>query len=168
VARDWGKHILAMGTHMKDDQSSGARSRLPMTCVALAVCALSTSAWAQDQDAANTAKQLSFVTTQIPSFASLKDGKPIGFAVEILREIMRRLDRTDGIEFGDWKSIYKRTLDEPNTVLLPPSRTPEREDKFKWVGPLIPEKLVLFARKDSKLVISSLDEAKKASGVLPS
>ena len=33
------------------------------------------------------------------------------------------------------------------------------------MGPLIPEKLVLFARKDSALVINSLEDAKKVSGI---
>jgi ABC-type amino acid transport substrate-binding protein len=95
----------------------------------------------------------------------LKDGKPVGFAIEILHEIMDRLERTDNIEFNDWKTVYDRVLTEPDTVLIPPSRTPERENLFKWVGPLIPEKLVLFARKDSRLTVNSLEDAMKVGGI---
>ena len=108
---------------------------------------------------------LTFLAPQVLPFGGLKDGKPVGFAVEILHEIMQRLDRRDTIEFDEWKIVYERGLTEPDTVLFPPSRTPEREELFKWVGPLIPEKVVLFARKDSGLVINSFEDAKKAVGI---
>ena len=108
---------------------------------------------------------LTFLTIDLPPFGALKDGKPVGFAVEILHEIMQRLGRTDTIEFGKWNVVYERGLTEPNTVLFPPSRTPDREELFKWVGPLIPEKVVLFARNDSGLVISSFQDAKKVGGI---
>ena len=108
---------------------------------------------------------LTFLSTDMPPFGFLKDGKPVGFTVEILLEIMRRLGRVDSIEFDNWKVVYERTLTEPHTVLWPPSRTPEREELFKWVGPLIPEKLVLFARKDAELVINSIEDAKKVGGI---
>jgi len=108
---------------------------------------------------------LTFLSTDILPFGALKDGKPVGFAVEILHEIMQRLGRADTIEFDDWDVAYERALTEPNTVLWPPSRTPEREELFKWVGPLIPEKIVLFARKDSGLVINSLEDAKRVGSI---
>jgi hypothetical protein len=65
---------------------------------------------------------------------------------------MQRLGRADTIEFENSNVAYERVLSEPYTVLFPPSRSPEREELFKWVGPLIPEKIALFARKDSGLV----------------
>lgn len=114
----------------------------------------------------DTKSTLSFITIDnLLPFCSLKNGKPVGFAVEILNEIKRRLGRTDTLEFDEWKSAYQRGLSEPWTVLIPPSRTPERETLFKWVGPLVPEKLVLFARKDSNLLINSLADAKNVSGI---
>lgn len=138
--------------------------------ISLAALAPPSVVLARDKDAQSAGTSagsdtLTFLTTDIPPFGALKDGKPVGFAVEILHEIMRRLGRTDTIEFDDWNVVYKRTLREPYTVLMPPSRTPEREDLFKWVGPLIPEKIVLFARKDSGLVINSLEDAKRVGGI---
>ncbi len=113
----------------------------------------------------NKKNSLIFLSPEVLPFAGLKDRKPIGFAVEILQEIMHRLGRNDTIAINKWKIAYKRGLSEPNIVLFPPSRTPEREDLFKWVGPLIPEKLLLFARKDSGLIINSLEDAKKVGGI---
>jgi ABC-type amino acid transport substrate-binding protein/CheY-like chemotaxis protein/two-component sensor histidine kinase len=111
------------------------------------------------------ADTLTFLTNVGLPFAALKDGKPVGFAVEILHEIMQRLGRADTIEFDEWSVAVKRTLTQPGTVLMPPSRTPEREDLFKWVGPLVPEKVVLFARRDSDLVINSFEDAKNVGGI---
>ena len=119
----------------------------------------------QNQGACSGTQHLKFLSPQVLPFGGLKDGKPVGFAVEILYEIMRRLGRSDMIEFGDWKILYQRGLTEPDTVLFPPSRTPEREALFKWVGPLIPEKVVLFARKDSGIDLRSLEDAKKVDGI---
>ena len=85
----------------------------------------------KDTQSAGTAAAtdtLTFLSTDIPPFGALKDGKPVGFAVEILHEIMQRLGRADIIEFDEWDVAYKRALTEPNTVLWPPSRTPEREE----------------------------------------
>lgn len=119
----------------------------------------------QDVVTSTGAETLTFLSSNMPPFGALKDGKPVGFAVEILQEIMQRLGRDDTIEFDKWDIAYKRALTEPYTALWPPSRTSERDELFKWVGPLIPEKLVLFARKDSGLVVNSLEDAKRVGGI---
>ena len=110
-------------------------------------------------------EKLKFLSSEMPPFGVLKNGKPRGLVVDIQNEIMRRLGRADSIEFNHWNIVYERALTEPNTVLWPPSRTPEREHLFKWVGPLIPEKIVFYARKDSKLIIESLEEANNVAGI---
>ena len=46
-------------------------------------------------------------------------------------------------------------------MLFTVTRTEMREEKFKWVGPVAISRLVFFARKDSKIKINSLAEAKK-------
>jgi len=138
--------------------------------VSLAVIATPSAALAESDGGQSTGTSgdegtLKIYTNVGLPFAALKDGKPVGFAVEILLEIMQRLGRADSIEFDDWNVIYERVLTEPGTVLMPPSRTPEREKLFKWVGPLIPEKIVFFARRDSGMVINSLEDAKKVGGI---
>ena len=127
--------------------------------------AFAESKGSQGAGSSTSADTLTFLSNNSMPFGAEKEGKPVGFAVEIMQEIMQRLGRADTIEFDDWKVVYERTLTEPNTVLWPPSRTPEREALFKWVGPLIPEKVVLFARKDAGLIINSLEDAKKVGGI---
>ncbi len=119
----------------------------------------------QSEGVSADSDHLTILSSELLPFAALRDGNPVGFGVEIVYEIMRRLERADSIEFDDWDIVYKRVLTEPNTVLMPPSRTLEREALFKWVGPLIPEKIVLFARKDSGLIIKSPKDAKKVGSI---
>ncbi|MDH3997841.1 MAG: transporter substrate-binding domain-containing protein, partial [Desulfuromonadales bacterium] len=127
--------------------------------------ALAENKGSQNAARSANANTLTLLSSNMLPFGAMDNDKPVGFTVDILREIMHRLGRTDTIEFDDWENAYERSLTEPNTVLWPPSRTPEREALFKWVGPLIPEKIILFARKDSGLVINSLEDAKKVNGI---
>lgn len=141
-----------------------------MIFVLLIICSTPSVALAENKEKQRKATSagadtLTILSSELLPFAALRDGQPVGFAVEILHEIMQRLERSDNIEFDEWDIVYNRTLNQPNTVLMPPSRTQEREKLFKWVGPLVPEKIVLFARKDSRLVIKSLDDAKKVGGI---
>lgn len=54
-------------------------------------------------------------------------------------------------------------LEEKNTVVFSTTRTPEREALFKWVGPLVSNDWVFFAKKGSTIKINSLDDARKYS-----
>ncbi|MBF0379702.1 MAG: transporter substrate-binding domain-containing protein [Magnetococcales bacterium] len=90
---------------------------------------------------------ITILAPNIPPVSFVKDGRITGLGIEIVREILNRLDRDDSIHMELWSEAFHRTQNEPNTVLLPPSRTPKREKLFQWVGPLIPEKLYLFGKK---------------------
>ena len=43
--------------------------------------------------------------------------------------------------------------------------TEDRQNLFKWVGPLATKRDILLARKDSSLSISSLEDAKKVGRI---
>ncbi|HHX5625992.1 TPA: substrate-binding periplasmic protein [Pseudomonas aeruginosa] len=60
-----------------------------------------------------------------------------------------------------WDRVYQQALSEPGYGVFSTARTPEREDKFKWVGPIGPDDWVLLAKGDSPITLGSLDEAKK-------
>ncbi|MDF3933579.1 substrate-binding periplasmic protein [Pseudomonas citronellolis] len=85
-----------------------------------------------------------------------------GIAVDIVREMYKRA----GIKYSmtlrfPWERIYKLALEKPDYGVFVTARLPEREDAFKWVGPIGPDDWVLLARGDSKIALKSLDEAKQ-------
>lgn len=47
-----------------------------------------------------------------------------------------------------WARAYNEVQSRKNTMLLTVVRTPDRENLFKWVGPIGQYRAVLFARKD--------------------
>jgi polar amino acid transport system substrate-binding protein len=56
-------------------------------------------------------------------------------------------------------------LEKENVVLFGMTHTKDREDKFKWIGPLATKRDILVAKKDSGIVINSLEDAKKVKRI---
>ena len=85
-----------------------------------------------------------------------------GIAVDIIREMFKRA----GIQYNmtlrfPWDRIYKLALEKPGYGVFVTARLPEREQLFKWVGPIGPDDWVLLGKSDSPISLSSLDEAKQ-------
>lgn len=73
-----------------------------------------------------------------------------GIAVDIVREMFKRA----GIKYSltlrfPWDRIYKLALEKPGYGVFVTARLAEREDKFKWVGPIGPDDWVLLAKGDA-------------------
>ena len=81
------------------------------------------------------------------------------------REILKRTGHPDNIEVMPWADGYRRAQEEDNIILFSTTRSPMRENLFKWVGPLVPNNLVFFARKNSGIAIDRLEEAKKMKAI---
>jgi polar amino acid transport system substrate-binding protein len=93
------------------------------------------------------------------------DGKLTGMSVEITQEIQKRIGNQDPIEMVPWARGYDAALKNPNTVLMSMSRTAERNPLFHWVGPVLESNYTFYAKAGSKIVIKSLDDAKKLERV---
>lgn len=85
-----------------------------------------------------------------------------GIAADVVREMFKRA----GVKYNltlrfPWDRIYKLALEKPGYGVFVTARLPEREQLFKWVGPIGPDDWVLLAKADSSINLSSLDEAKQ-------
>lgn len=94
-----------------------------------------------------------------------KNGKLTGFSVEIVNEIQKRLGTNHPIEVVSWSWGYNMVKKEANTVLFAMTRTEERNPQFQWVGPISEHKFAFYGKKDSKLNITSLEDAKKVGKI---
>ena len=108
------------------------------------------------------AAPLHIICAQWPPYEySGKDGKPAGFSVEILQAILNDLAIKNTVEFYPWKRAYLKTLNTPNTLLFTVARTPDRENKFKWVGPIGSREVYLWKLKSrTDIRVNNLQEAK--------
>jgi polar amino acid transport system substrate-binding protein len=108
---------------------------------------------------------LKIYTEDSPPANYLKNGKPAGLSVEIVREILKRLDKKVTIEIVPWARGYSIALTRPKVALFSTTRLPQREELFKWVGPLYTQMWGFYAKKGSGLHINSLEEAKRVTRI---
>ena len=109
--------------------------------------------------------ELTILTENLPPLNYLQDGVLVGPSVEIVREIQRRVGSHEEIKVYPWARAYKMALEEENVVLFGTTYTKERQDKFKWVGPLATKRDILVAKKGSGIKINSLEDAKKVKRI---
>lgn len=108
--------------------------------------------------------KLSLITEDFrPPLNMVIENKVIGISTEIMQELMKREKFEYTLEVLPWARGVNATQKKPNTALFSTTRTPERENLFKWVGPIISNNWVFFAKKGSKIKINSLEDAKKYS-----
>lgn len=104
---------------------------------------------------------LKIFTEDSPPGNYLHNGKLTGLSVEVIREIINRLNLPDNIQVVPWARGYNLALTQPNVALFSTTRLPQRERLFKWVGPLYTQTWGFYSKKGSNLKIDSLDDAKK-------
>jgi polar amino acid transport system substrate-binding protein len=92
---------------------------------------------------------------------SAEDQDITGISVEIVRELFQRAGIDYSIKLYPWQRAYKMALKNPNYGVFSTTVTEERQPLFHWVGPLVENNWVFFARKDRKITIKSLEGARK-------
>lgn len=93
----------------------------------------------------------------------LKSGEIQGALTEKIQEILKRAGDNYSISSTSLARGLNSTLNDDNTCLFGFRRTPERENSYKWVGPLVTDNWVLYARKTETRVLKSFEDAKPYS-----
>ena len=109
--------------------------------------------------------ELMILTENLPPLNFIKDDVLMGPAVDMVKEIQRRVGSYDQIQVYPWARAYKMALEEANIVLFGMARTEVRDDKFYWTGPVAEKRDILASKKNSGLVINSLEDAKKVDHI---
>jgi len=109
---------------------------------------------------------LRIITENLPPFNYAgADGKAAGQATEVVNSILSRLNQTAEIEILPWTEGYSLARAGPRVALYSTGRTDERENLFRWVGPVASSEYTLYARNGSGLQINSLEAAKKGGRI---
>jgi len=107
------------------------------------------------------AEEITILTEDLPPLNFVKDGVLVGPAIDIVKEIQRRVKSNEKIQLYPWARAYKMALEEENVILFGMARTKIRDNKFYWIGPIAKKRDILVAKKDSGIKIFSLEDAKK-------
>ena len=107
------------------------------------------------------AETLILVTEELApiNMAGLGDKKAGGISTEVIEMALADIKVPYTIAINSWARSYEMALRDRNTCVYSTSRTPEREELFKWVGPLVKDRWVLFGRIDGP-ALSTLDDAR--------
>ena len=114
------------------------------------------------------ADKFSLVTENFPPLNMSNNGKNVarnsqvsGLATDIIRQLLENTGHSASYHMkSSWHTALNSAADKSGYGVYSAFRTPEREERFKWVGPLYNEDWVLLAKADVEENIQSLDDVK--------
>ena len=133
-------------------------SLLTVLIISLVSCSSDDSVSPNDTALKEQIESMTFYTESYPPFNYEEEGSLYGVSIEILDELYTKMsvnfDRSK-YNLTDWSIGYKATLETNNTMLFSTVRNAERENLFKWVGPIAPHKDVIISLKNSNVNINA-------------
>ncbi|MBV1776339.1 transporter substrate-binding domain-containing protein [Burkholderiaceae bacterium DAT-1] len=91
----------------------------------------------------------------------IKDGqKPEGTGVDVIDKISQQSGIPIQIEVVPLARAFANIESQPRGCGIGTTRTPTNEPQFKWAGPIVRQTARLYARPDSSIQLTSLDQAK--------
>ncbi|NBA94137.1 ABC transporter substrate-binding protein [Pseudomonas sp. R5(2019)] len=114
------------------------------------------------------AEPIVLLTENFPPYNMASNGKNFaqdeniqGIAADVVREMFKRADVPYSMTLRfPWERIYQSALKTPGYGVFVIARLAEREQLFKWVGPIGPDDWILLGRADSHFDITSLEQAR--------
>lgn len=86
-----------------------------------------------------------------------------GFSVEVVQAIMRKIGVTYPIKLYPGGRGELLLDNEPNILSFSLFRTPEREKRYKWIGPISQESIYFYKRADDPRKFNSLEDIQKVN-----
>jgi polar amino acid transport system substrate-binding protein len=102
------------------------------------------------------AQAIQFLTEEFPPYNYTKGGEITGSATAVVRALAATLDEPISIQVLPWHRAMEETATGPDKMLFVGARTPEREARFKWIGPILKTDMILLAHKGQAQAITFL------------
>ncbi len=112
---------------------------------------------------AQSLNNTTFITEDLPPFNYTENNQIKGISVDILTAALKAVDvhiNSNEIHVYPWARGYKTVITTPNTCIFSTVRSHERENLFKWAGPIANVNLVFVSIK-STVKLDSLDDLAK-------
>lgn len=106
----------------------------------------------------NVSQQTLRYLTEHSPFGSKQDrhGNAYSVSAEFVTIVKQRLGERGNIEILPWARAYEIAVSTPDIALLETIKTAEREQRFKWVGPILRYPVNLYGRKETMPAQASL------------
>lgn len=106
-------------------------------------------------------KPYAVFTTHLPPFTVETGPDTPGALVEVVKEMGRRMALDNPVEYLPWARAQFQTQKQPRSVVLPLTRTPEREEAFHWMVRLYRQNFVFIGKRDNPIRVDDLDDVRK-------
>ena len=110
---------------------------------------------------ANSDTNIKIYTEHYPPNNMKVAGKLTGQSVEILDAMFKQMDskqKIEDIKLTNWSRAYSIALKLPNSMVFSTTRTTQRENLFKWVGPISTTTVGVIALKSKNIVINNIND----------
>ncbi len=100
--------------------------------------------------ALSNATEIHFYSEDYPPFNYQEGQKPKGIAVDLLQLMLAKAGMEQPIEdirFAAWARSYYSALNLENAAVFSTTRNADRETLFKWVGPIMDNRIVIIGKK---------------------
>lgn len=105
------------------------------------------------------------VTEEWAPYNYVQDGEIVGYSVEVIQHILAILGQEYYIEMLPGVRSKHVLLETKNTFMATIYRTEERENQFKWIGPIAHGTIHFYKKSDNPVEIHTLEDAKKVSTI---
>ena len=112
------------------------------------------------------ASGLRIITEAYPPYNFVdKNNNVTGQSTEIVQAILEKTGMQANIEVMPLSQGLALAEKGPGVVIYSLNRTPQRENLFKWVGPIGYYEQAFYAKKGSTVVVSQLEDVKKVTKI---
>lgn len=110
---------------------------------------------------------LTIITEDWAPYNYQKGNQISGFSTEIVNAIINELDEQHSIEIYPGARGHMMLDKGPGVMYFSLFRTPEREHKYKWIGPISEEAIYFYKRQSDNNKYQHIDDIKNATVVVP-
>src|SRR5690606_13549359 len=104
--------------------------------------------------------QIQVVTEVSPPHQTLEQGKVKGVSTELVQAILNEANIPAEIAIYPWARAYHIAVNQPDTLIYTMARTPEREHKFHWIGPVASYNFSFIALDNPPFELHTLEDAR--------
>ncbi len=108
-----------------------------------------------------SADDLQLLTHQLDPFTMTDLDEPRGFAVDLVTDIVAMTDDRPPVTVVPFARLLAQVEQGPNTAGFIIARTPEREVKMQWVGPLIVTRVYVYVKANADLRVETLEDLRR-------
>lgn len=102
---------------------------------------------------------LTLTTESYPPFNfETPDGELDGISVRVMNQLLEENGIEADMRLLPWSRAYAEAQSNPGTCVFSTTRTPEREELFEWVGPLVENQWHAYALEGSDVQAQSLED----------